>query len=63
MPLVSVVIYLCIVGFMLWLINRIPMQNQIKNILNAVVVIAVIIWLLKIFGLINYLTQFRVGRG
>jgi hypothetical protein len=37
------------------------MQSQIKGILNAVVVIAVVLWLLKIFGLYGYLTQFRVG--
>ena len=63
MSLVSLVITLAVVGLLLWLINRyIPMQSQIKNILNAVVVIAVILWLLRIFGLFDYLNQFRVGR-
>jgi uncharacterized membrane protein len=62
MPLVTVVIALVVVGLLLWLVNRyIPMQSQIKNILNGVVVIAVILWLLKVFGLFGYLTQFRVG--
>jgi hypothetical protein len=62
MPLVTVVITLCIVGLLLWLVNSfIPMQGQIKGILNAVVVIAVILWLLKVFGLFGYLSQFRVG--
>jgi hypothetical protein len=37
------------------------MQGQIKSILNGVVVIAVVIWLLKAFGLLDYITQFRVG--
>jgi hypothetical protein len=37
------------------------MQGQIKGILNAVVVIAIVLWLLKIFGLFGYLTKFRVG--
>jgi len=63
MPLVNVVIALAIVGFLLWLVNRfIPMQGQIKGILNGVVVIAVILWLLRIFGLFGYISQFRVGR-
>ncbi len=63
MPLVTVVIALAVVGLLLWLVNRyIPMQSQIKSILNAVVVIAVILWLLKVFGLFTYLAQFRVGR-
>jgi hypothetical protein len=62
MPLVTVVLTLCVIGVLLWLVNRfIPMQSQIKGILNAVVVIAVVLWLLKIFGLFDYLTQFRVG--
>jgi hypothetical protein len=62
MPLVTVVITLCVIGLLLWLVNRfIPMQGQIKGILNAVVVIAVVIWLLQVFGLFGYLTQFRVG--
>jgi type IV secretory pathway TrbD component len=37
------------------------MQGQIKGILNAVVVIVLVVWLLNAFGLLHYLTQFRVG--
>ena len=62
MPLVTLVITLGVIGVLLWLVNRfIPMQGQIKGILNAVVVIAVVIWLLKVFGLMDYITQFHVG--
>lgn len=61
MSLVTVVITLGVVGVLLWLVNLIPMQGQIKGILNAVVVIAVVVWLLKVFGMFEYLTQFRVG--
>jgi type IV secretory pathway TrbD component len=62
MPLITVVLTLCVVGVLLWLVNRyIPMQSQIKGILNAVVVIVVVLWLLKVFGLYSYLTQFHVG--
>jgi hypothetical protein len=62
MSLVTLVITLAVIGVLLWLVNRfIPMQSQIKGILNAVVVIAVVIWLLKVFGLLDYLTQFHVG--
>jgi hypothetical protein len=62
MPLVTLVITLAVIGVLLWLVNRfIPMQSQIKGILNAIVVIAVVIWLLKVFGLMSYLTQFHVG--
>ena len=51
MPLVTVVIILAVVGVLLWLVNRIPMQGTIKSILNLVVVIAVVLWLLKVFDL------------
>ncbi len=54
MPLINVVLTLVVVGVVLYLINRfIPMQGTIKTILNWVVVIAVIIWLLYGFGVIN----------
>jgi len=54
MPLINVVVTLVIIGVVLWLINTyIPMQGTIKTILNWVVVIAVIIWLLYGFGIIN----------
>ncbi len=38
------------------------MQETIKGILNAVVVIAVVLWIVNIFGLMHYISQFRVGR-
>jgi hypothetical protein len=61
MPLVNVILPLLVVGVLLWLVNLIPMQSQIKGILNTVVVIAVVLWLLKIFGLWGYITQFKIG--
>jgi hypothetical protein len=62
MPLVTVVIVLAVVGLLLWLVNRfIPMQGQIKAILNGVVVIAVVLWLLKIVGLFDNLSQYNIG--
>lgn len=62
MPLITVVLALAVVGVLLWLVNRyIPMQSQIKGILNGVVVIVVVIWLVRVFGLYEYLAQFRVG--
>ena len=62
MPLINLVLTLIVVGVLLWLVNRfIPMQGQIRGILNGIVVIVVVIWLLRVFGLFDYLTQFRVG--
>jgi hypothetical protein len=62
MPLISVIVVLIVVGVLLWLVNSyIPMDGKIKSILNAVVVIAVVIWLLQVFGLLTSLTNLRVG--
>lgn len=50
--LITVLITLVVVGLILYLINRfIPMASSIKSILNVVVIIAVIIWLLRVFGI------------
>ena len=63
MPLIHVVIVLVVVGVLLWLVNSyIPMAGSIKSILNAVVVIAVVLWLLSVFGLIGELSNIRVGK-
>lgn len=63
MSLISLVLVLVVVGVLLYLINRfIPMQGTIKGILNAVVVIAVVIWLLQVFGLLGSLSSIHVGR-
>ena len=60
--LITVVITLVVVGLLLWLVNNyIPMQGQIKGILNGVVVIVVVLWLMGQFGLFDYISQFRVG--
>lgn len=61
MPIVTVIVILIVIGFLLWLINTyIPMASSIKTILNAVVIIAVIIWLLQVFGVISGLGDFRI---
>jgi hypothetical protein len=61
MPLFTILLVLIVVGVLLWLVNTyIPMDGKIKRIFNIVVVIVVIVWLLKVFGLFNYLMDVRV---
>jgi hypothetical protein len=61
MPLISVVITLIIVGVLLWLVNSyIPMDGKIKQILNMVVVICVVVWLLYAFGVVNHADEIKV---
>jgi hypothetical protein len=63
MPLLHVILVLIVVGILLGLINRyIPMAGSIKSILNAVVVIAVVLWLLQIFGLLDYLGKMQIKK-
>jgi hypothetical protein len=47
----------------LWVINSyIPMQATIKKILNVVVIIAVVIWLLSVFGVTGNISAIRIGK-
>lgn len=63
MSLISILIFLIVVGIVLWLVNAyIPMDAKIKTILNVVVVIFVVIWLLQAFGILAYLGQPAVRR-
>ncbi|MGA7202401.1 MAG: Thivi_2564 family membrane protein [Candidatus Cybelea sp.] len=62
MPLIEIVIVLIVVGVLLWLVNTyIPMAGPIKSLLNAVVVIVMVVWILKVFGLWHYITHIRAG--
>jgi hypothetical protein len=55
MSLISAVLTLIVVGLLLWLVNRfVPMEGMIKTILNLVVVVAVVLWLLYGFGILNH---------
>ena len=61
MPLFTVLVALIVAGLLLWLVNTyIPMDIKIKRIFNVVVVVALVIWLLKVFGLFAYLTNVRL---
>lgn len=54
MSLINLIVVLVIVGVILFLINNyLPMDGEIKSILNVVVVIAVIVWLLQSFGVLS----------
>jgi low temperature requirement protein LtrA len=50
MSLINVVVVLIVIGLLLYAANNwLPMDSKVKQILNVVVVIAVILWLLAIF--------------
>jgi len=61
MALLDVLIAIIVVGVLLWIINTfIPMDHKIKRIFNLVVVIALIIWLLRVFGIFAYLMNVHI---
>lgn len=63
MPLVQLIVLLVVVGVILWAINRyIPMDATIKRIVNVVVIVAVCVYLLSMFGLLPNLGAIRVGK-
>jgi len=63
MSLISLAVTLIVIGVLLWLVNTyIPMDGKIKNILNVVVVVCVVVWLLFAFGILNHSGDIRVPR-
>jgi len=52
MTLIGLIAALVVIGMVLWAINTfIPMQPQVKTILNVVVIIFLVLWLIEsLFG-------------
>ena len=47
----NLIVTLVLVGLVLWAVNTyIPMAPPIKQLLNIVVVVCVVLWLLRVFG-------------
>lgn len=63
MPLITLVIILIVIGVLLGMVNKyIPMDAKIKNILNIIVVIGVVLWLLQVFGMMGPINAIRIGK-
>lgn len=59
----QVIVTLIVVGVLLWLVNTyVPMDGKIKNLLNIVVALCVVLWLLNVFGVLAYLGYDSVPR-
>jgi hypothetical protein len=62
MPILTIILIIVLVGVLLWALNSfVPMDSKVKSILNIVVVICLIIWLLQAFGILDGLSNVRVG--
>ena len=51
--IVGIIVTLVVIGLVLYLIDLIPMDGAIKQIIRVIVIIGVVIWLLQSFGLIG----------
>lgn len=61
MPLLELVVILIVIGVGLYLINRvIPMDANVKTILNVVVILVICLWLLSVF-MPGAWSSFRIG--
>lgn len=61
--MVALIIYLVIIGVVLYLINTMaPIDGNIKRLINIVVILATIIWVLSVFGLLDMGPVPRIGR-
>ena len=61
MSIIVLVVVLAIVGLITWAaVTYIPMPATIKRVIVAVVVIALILWLLRVTGLLDAALAVRV---
>lgn len=60
MSLLYIILILIVIGILLGLVNRIPMASSIKTIINLVVLIAVVVWLLQVFHLLDLIKNVKV---
>ena len=63
MTLIDIVLVFVIVGLVMWLINAfIPMGAGIESLLNVVVFVIVLIWVLRIFGVVGEIPGVHIPR-
>lgn len=54
MTIIEIVVILVFIGVGLYVLNRVvPMDGNVKIIINAVVILVVLLWVLECFGLIG----------
>ena len=61
MPLFTVVLVILVIGVLLWLAQTyIPMAQPVRQILTAVVIIFLVVWLFQVAGVLPYLGRVRI---
>ena len=59
--LLMIIIGIVVAGLVLYCINKfVPMEGKIKIILNIVVILTLVVWLLREFGVWAYLARMHI---
>jgi len=53
--LIGIIVTLVVIGLVLYLIDLIPMDGAIKQIIRLIIIIMVILWLLRAFNLMPWI--------
>ena len=61
MSLLTLCIVIIVVGVLLWVITRyVPMEPAVKHILVAVVVVVLVLFVLRAFGVLDDIERVRI---
>lgn len=52
MSLVVLIVFLIVVGLLLWAVKQLPLDPQVMKIIYVVVIVACVLWLLEAVGLL-----------
>lgn len=53
MDILTLLIYLVIFGFLLYIVTLIPMEATVRQIVIAVAILAIVLWVLQAFGIFH----------
>jgi hypothetical protein len=52
-PVIQLLILLVVLGLVLYLVNQLPIDNNIKVVIRVVAILILIIWLLSAVGVVS----------
>jgi hypothetical protein len=58
--LLSIILTLVIIGLVLWVVQQLPIDASIKNIIRIIVIVVVVIWLIQVLFGAHLLLPLRV---
>ena len=53
MDILTLLIYLVIFGFLLYIVTLIPMEATVRQIVIAVAILGIVLWVLQSFGIFH----------